>query len=257
MGGAVVKGAGRRKFWVSATALGVAAAAGTVALVQHEAPSPVNDAGAAVGAHSSETPIRLGTVRSRRLLVVGASYTEGLGASSPEQGYAYQLGRELGWPTTVDGASGTGFLNPGPRDQGTFAARIRRLPSSVAPGIVLLQCGRNDAQYPGAEVRRAVISTIKLIRSLYPEAQLTFLGPIPGALPVQPDLADDQRLLAQTARAERVPFIDPIAERWITPKNERRFSGPVPAHPDDAGYAYIAGRVAADLRALMGAPTQI
>ena len=49
------------------------------------------------------------------------------------------------------------------------------------------------------------------------------------------------------ARDCHVPFIDPIAEGWITRGNAPRLVGAVADHPNDAGYRYIADRLVTDL----------
>ncbi|HET7784259.1 MAG TPA: SGNH/GDSL hydrolase family protein, partial [Arthrobacter sp.] len=43
------------------------------------------------------------------LLILGDSSTAGVGADQPDQGWAYLVAAELGYPATVDGAGGTGF----------------------------------------------------------------------------------------------------------------------------------------------------
>jgi lysophospholipase L1-like esterase len=187
---------------------------------------------------------------NHRLLVVGASYTQGLGARPQTSGYAYLLGSALGYDTTVDGVAGTGFLNNGPHDQGTFAQRISHEPSSLDPGLVLLQCGRNDLGYPDLALRRAVVRTISLVRQKYARAEIVMLGSIPGDAPVPPDLERLQSSFSDTAKSLGVAFIDPIAQDWITIHDVHGYTGAVPQHPNNAGYAYIAARIVSDLYGL-------
>ncbi len=189
-------------------------------------------------------------VTDRRLLVVGASYTAGLGAEPPSAGYAYLVGRRLGWPTAVVGAAGTGFLNPGPHHQGTYAQRITRLRGGPPPGLVLLQAGRNDAGYPSPKLRQAVLDTVALLRHRYAGAQVVMLGPIPATAPVGGNLVHADRVLAAAARDCDIPYLDPIREGWINRDNAHGYLGRVPAHPNNAGYAYLARRTVADLQAL-------
>lgn len=194
----------------------------------------------------------------RELLVVGASYTAGLGASVPSHGYAYLLAHDLGgrWHATVAGDPGTGFLNPGRHHDGTYSQRIAQLPTTLSPGLVLIQAGRNDVGYSAIRERSAVTNTFELVRHRYPQATLVMLGAIPGQLPVAGALSQLESLFACTARADHIAFIDPLAEQWITDSNIHQFSGDIPGHPNDAGYSYIASKVAAQLRqVLAGAAT--
>ncbi|HSY15225.1 MAG TPA: SGNH/GDSL hydrolase family protein, partial [Jatrophihabitantaceae bacterium] len=188
-----------------------------------------------------------------RILFIGASYTQGLGASTPEHGYAYLTGARLGWPTEVSGVSGTGYLNPGPHDNGTFAARIARMPQGPQPSVVVLQGGRNDVGYARPALRTAVVDTIELARRHFPGAEIILLGPIPARVPVDQATRAAEATLRDASTQCEAPFVDPIAEHWITQRNQRGYLGLVPGHPDNAGYAYIAHRLAADL-ASMEAP---
>ncbi len=181
---------------------------------------------------------------------MGASYTAGLGATPSTNGYAYDVGRMPGWRTQVDGVAGTGFLNRGPFNQGTFADRIPLLPTTPHPDLIVFQGGRNDVSYPSAQLRAAVINTADLTRKRFHGAQLVFLGPIPAKVPAPADEVTVERTLRSAAAACHAIFIDPIEQAWITPSNESGYAGPVPAHPDNEGYAYIAQRLVADLQQL-------
>ncbi len=191
----------------------------------------------------------------RGILFIGASYTAGLGAHPSTDGYTYLLGRELGQPVAVDAASGSGFVNPGPRHRGTFAERIARLPAGLDPTLVLLQGGRNDTFCSQRVLRAAVSHTLSLARHRFRHADLAVLGPIPATLPIRPNVRQVDSVLEQAARSQHVIFIDAIAEGWITPRDVRRFAGRVPGHPNDAGYAFIAHHVASDVAATLHLPT--
>ncbi|TAM88932.1 MAG: SGNH/GDSL hydrolase family protein [Jatrophihabitans sp.] len=189
-----------------------------------------------------------------RILFVGASYTAGLGANPATDGYAYLVGRYLHRPVSIDAVPGSGFVNPGPRDGGTFAERIARLPASLDPGLVVLQGGRNDAGCSRLRLWRAALQTVELARHRFRHARLAFLGPVPGRLPVHRSVREVEAVLQEVARDQNVIFIDAIAQGWITRQNVAGFAGPVPDHPNNAGYAFIARRVADDLAAALDLP---
>lgn len=184
------------------------------------------------------------------VLFIGASYTAGLGAAPVTDGYAYRTAAMLGWRAEVDGVAGTGYLNPGIHGGGTFAARIPLLHPTTPPDIVILQSGRNDIGYPLASLKAAVEHTVALVHGRWPGARVVVLGAIPATVPLSRSLINTETALHEAANASGAPFIDPIAQDWITRTNEHENAGPVPEHPGDVGYAYLAGRLADNLRTL-------
>jgi lysophospholipase L1-like esterase len=184
------------------------------------------------------------------VLFVGASYTAGLGASPATEGYAYVIGRQPGWQAQVNGVAGTGFLNPGPHGDQTFAQRIVHMPTHPRPDLVVFQGGRNDVNYPAAQLRAAAIQTAALTRKRFSGVQIVFLGPIPARVPAPDDQIAVAATLRSAAAACKCVFVNPIEQAWITPGNEQGYLGPVPAHPDNDGYAYIAQRLLSDLELL-------
>jgi lysophospholipase L1-like esterase len=186
-------------------------------------------------------------VAGGRLLFVGASYSIGLGATEPSAGYPTLVAAHLHRPYAVDAVSGTGFQNPGRHDAGTFAQRIARLPVVPAPGIVIIQGGRDDTRYPSAKEYASALETIQLAQRRFLSAQVVVLGPIPASLPVSRKVTEIRSAINRACATAHAGFIDPITLRWITPANVRAFSGHVRGHPNDAGYAYIAGKLMAAL----------
>lgn len=188
-----------------------------------------------------------------RLLFVGASYSIGLGATNAAEGYASLLADRMHQPYSVNAVSGTGFQNAGRHHSGTFAERIARIPVLPAPSIVVIQGGRDDTRFPSSREYAAALDTIQLAQHRFRSARVVVLGPIPAVLPVSTRILAIRSAIGQACRAARAGFIDPIAQRWITPENIRSYSGRIHGHPNDAGYAYITTRLIAALPAALHA----
>ena len=201
---------------------------------------------------------KVATQNTHRILFVGASYTAGVGAQPPTNGYAYLAARAMGWDARVDAIPGTGYLNQGPPVGGqlkdnSFPTRLAHLPITPVPNILVLQGGRNDVGYPPAILQAAVQRTIGIVRQRFSKTRIVLLGPIPASLPPDRGELNVAHVLREAARSGGVDFIDPISEGWVTIENELGFRGNVPAHPDNAGYAYFAKRLVIDLDQLLGA----
>jgi hypothetical protein len=185
------------------------------------------------------------------VLVLGDSYTEGYGADPETKGWAYLVGKPLGWTVTVNGIGGTGYLNPGPRNEGTYLQRLPTL-QGRSFDLVVLQGGSNDrdASYPA--LRDAVTHTVETVRTEFPGTTVLLLGPAtPYGKPDEPRIAA-QCVLAGYAVQAHLPFIDPLAERWFVDGDGDRYANPVNGHPNNEGYRRIAGRFRTDVAVLLG-----
>jgi lysophospholipase L1-like esterase len=190
-----------------------------------------------------------------RVLIFGDSWTYGSAASAPELGYAYVLGRNLGWDTVVNGVRGSGYLKPG-IDGGTFGERIAALDPALNPDLVLLQGSINDRAQGAAGYREAVTAAWDALAATYPRAQIVIVGPAPQALPVQAATQRIDRDLGELAAARGWWYVSPLAEGWITEANYASVIDTTIGrnHPSTAGHTYLAGRLAEDLVGLSQTP---
>lgn len=203
---------------------------------------------------SRDGPSRVShTVAAGRLLFVGASYTVGWGATKTDDSYEFLVARRLDRIFSVNAVAGTGFLNPGPEREGTFAERVRRIPVATDPRIVVLQGGRDDSRYAPAREYRAAVSTIRLVQRRFVHARVVVVGPIPARVPVPASLRAINAALQRASATAGAGYIDAIAQGWIDADDEQAYAGAVPGHPDDRGYAFIARRLVADLPAALSA----
>lgn len=186
------------------------------------------------------------------VLVFGDSWTYGSAATDPTLGYAYVIGRSLGWNTIVDGVRGSGYLKPG-LDGGTFGERIAELDPALHPDLVIVEGSINDRRLFPTGYRHAVTSAWDALAALYPEARIVILGPAPQVLPVEKPTAAIDADLADLAATRGWWYISPIGEDWITPSN---YASVIDSsdfgrdHPSTEGHAYLAQRLAEDLHRL-------
>lgn len=209
---------------------------------------------ATFGAEQTANPIApISAPAGAKVLIFGDSWTAGYAASPSDQGYAYLTANQLGWNATVDGVSGTGYVNSGPNGEGTYADRVAALPADLAPSVVIVQGGINDAFQPASAVRTAIGDTLDAIEQRFPDATIVVLGPAPATLPVESGLKSVDDALRSAALSRSLNYISPIADEWISQANYAEVIDVNAAnHPSTAGHAFLAQRTVDALRAISG-----
>ncbi|TNB70485.1 SGNH/GDSL hydrolase family protein [Arthrobacter sp. BB-1] len=178
------------------------------------------------------------------LLILGDSYTAGVGADRPDQGWAYLVAKELGYAADVDGVGGTGFAwGGGAQDERgeEYEVRLRRIAGNPAlvPNVLVLQGGQNDSQSSDVkEVEAATTQTIEAARRFWPGIQVVVLGPS-APQPLAEELRGVNSAVRAGAAAANAPFIDAVEGNWFTSANSPGFDADG-AHPNTAGHAYLA-----------------
>ncbi|MDQ0689887.1 acyl-CoA thioesterase-1 [Arthrobacter sp. W4I7] len=178
------------------------------------------------------------------LLILGDSYTAGYGAAQPDQGWAYLLARQLGYPTDIDGVPGTGFAwGGGSQDElgGEYEVRLRDIAANPAfvPNVLILQGGQNDARIANPEeVTAATSQTIEAARRFWPGMQVVVLGPS-APQPLAEELRGVNSAVRAGAAAASAPYVDAVEAGWFTSANSQEFDSDG-AHPNTAGHAYLA-----------------
>lgn len=178
------------------------------------------------------------------LLILGDSYTAGVGAGRPDQGWANLVAGQLGHPTNIDGVPGTGFAwGGGAQDElaGEYEVRLRDIAANPAfvPNILILQGGQNDSQIPNLdEVEAATAQTIEAARRFWPGVQVVVLGPS-APQPFAEELRGVNSAVRAGAAAASAPYIDAFEAGWFTSANSPNFDFDG-GHVNTAGHAYIA-----------------
>ncbi len=185
------------------------------------------------------------------VLVLGDSYTEGGGAEPATKGYAYLLGKPLGWRVTVKGVAGSGYVNPGAHGNNRYLQRLPALQGRTFD-LVVVQGGSNDRDVAYPVLRDAVAQTIDGVRATFPGAAVVILGPSNPYGKADPTRLLSECTLAQYAGAQHLAFLDPIGESWFVPGDGKWAANPANAHPSNAGHRRIAERFVADVSVLLG-----
>lgn len=189
-----------------------------------------------------------------RVIVLGDSYTESVGASNVLAGYASRLGVHMGWTDLwISGSGGTGYLNPASPGRVKFADRVTTDVINQNPDIVLITGGINDQGYATADATgTAAGSLFDTILSGLPNVDLRIVGPWnPFASAPPSNLGPTRDAIRAAAVARGLMFVDPMAEQWITAGNKATYIGGDNIHPTDAGHSYIADRIAGHMSALV------
>ncbi len=189
---------------------------------------------------------------------LGDSYTFGVGASQPTDGYAYLVSRAEKWTARIVGLPGSGYVRVAIRDDKNIAAGLSSV-IAAQPQVVIVASGHNDAM-PNVNYRdteAAALKDLGQLRTALPHATIVVVGPI--WLNGYPDRKALYVRNAIHLAQERIPgtlWIDPIAQHWFTGSWTRRTGDDATminyaaGHPNNLGYEHIAERLERDLLAL-------
>jgi lysophospholipase L1-like esterase len=180
---------------------------------------------------------------SPTVAVIGDSYTSGNGATDVRHGWAYLLARREGWRPVLLGIGGTGLRNDGPCNGQQYLTRVAAA-AAVDPAGVIVEGGLNDRLASAADEENAIHGVVTELRAQIPGARIALIGPpAPGPSYVV-GVARISRAFRAAAEVTGVQLIDPYAAKWFTPANRPGYIAPDGIHPNDAGHAYFAERVA-------------
>lgn len=205
--------------------------------------------GAAAHAAEPAPPAPLNLPAQPRVLLIGDSYTQGVGAVPESEGYAYKIAEPLGWTLTIDGFGGSGYANPTTYGAGIFASRLWKHPAD-AYDLVVLQGSSNDAKYTDSVLAGDINMTLRTVQRRYPHAKVLMMGVTNPYGSPSPDLQRIDGKLKSYAAMYGVPFIDPLAEQWFVPGGGKIYANPTNYHPSNAGHQLMADRFVTDVKAM-------
>ncbi|MCJ1709194.1 SGNH/GDSL hydrolase family protein [Microbacterium sp. VKM Ac-2923] len=205
---------------------------------------------------SSEAPSSTPVLNADAPVVAfyGDSYTRGTGASSPEKRWSTIVSAERGWREINRSENGLGFVNR----RTSMGPGLDDIPTLIIdddPDIVFVTMGLNDNfSYDRAadEIHTAIDSDLDRLRDGLPEARIIVVEPFwytddrPASVDVIAGWVE--------AAAERIDadHIDG-ASHWLDGHDADSSDSWMASdglHPDDTGYADMAKRMDAALRAL-------
>lgn len=201
--------------------------------------------------YSTSSAIKL--PKNPRLLVLGDSYAQGFAASPLTKGFAYLVGSDLGWKTTVNGVGGTGFTYGGTTGIDlSFGTRIKAYIASDAPApdVVVLEGSQNDYRSVG-KISKAIVADVGLLKKAYPKAVVVLFGPA-APQPLQSQLSAIDTADAAAAAQLKIPYISPFQQNWFTTANTKQYGYSDGAHLNTAGHRFLADRFLEDFRPLFG-----
>ncbi|MFF5260170.1 SGNH/GDSL hydrolase family protein [Actinomadura viridis] len=208
------------------------------------------------GRSRPETPARAEPERRAPVVfMLGDSYTVGIRGIKAERAYAAETARLLGWQIVVAGMARTGFAGTGGTGETFASLYTEQLAWRPTPDMVVVSGGHNDVGQPPGLVAQKARRLMETLQQRWPRTQVVLMGPLWGGDP-GPKALRVRDVLREVARTMRIPFVDPLAGRWIT-GNVRKRTGNADrliradgTHPNPAGNRYLAQRLVDDLRAM-------
>jgi lysophospholipase L1-like esterase len=185
------------------------------------------------------------------IAVIGDSYTTGTneGGQGPKTwtALAWQTLERQGLQVTADVAS-EGRAGYGVRgDHGSIFADLTRRAVKPEDALVVFFGSRNDQGADPESLDEMARDAFDLARRAAPSATLLVIGPPWPTADVPESVLRIRDILRGQARAAGAVFVDPLAERWFVGKPE--LIGADGVHPNDAGHAYMADKIAPLVRA--------
>jgi lysophospholipase L1-like esterase len=173
------------------------------------------------------------------VVIVGASFTAGVGPGQPDGSWAALLARRLGWNAVVYGDPGAGYVRAGIHRKGPVAREITAVDlRKLNPALVIVQAGHNDMGVPAALETLRVKQAIAQIRAAAPYAGIALITVFVGRLHRPAAYQTDRTIVAAARAADpAVIIMDPLTGQW---KFARVRDG---LHPTAAGSQWIAGEV--------------
>jgi lysophospholipase L1-like esterase len=209
-----------------------------VALTRTPTPPP---SGIAMSSPELRLPPEPTILAGNTVLFVGDSWTAGYGASDPAtKGFVPLITADLALNTEVVATSGAGYAHVSPSGK-TIAKAIADSPQP-APDLVVMMAGVNDAGEEAVAIRDGVRAALEQLRSMYPDAVVMVLGPMP---PTEKSVGGMKAVSQQVGSQVTEPAIyeNTLSQGWLPVEELPTLIDPMSLSPTDAGHRRIADRL--------------
>ncbi|WP_186455482.1 SGNH/GDSL hydrolase family protein [Rhodococcus rhodochrous] len=171
-----------------------------------------------------------------RLVVVGDSYSIPNQTSSE---WPRKIATERGWRLTNMAVGGVGYVQQN-LDKGkkAFTGNVDSI-VAMAPEYVIIAGGRNDVSYP-REVGASAAQMFATLKEQLPESQIVVIGMIHDNRTPTPTAVKVNATIRREAEAAGLPFVDALAENWLSNPALLREDG---MHPTAEGQAVLRDRI--------------
>jgi GDSL-like Lipase/Acylhydrolase family len=194
--------------------------------------------------------IRIVDSRLTHVAVIGDSYTTGTneGGRGPKS-WTARAWRELaqhGVPIAADVAAegGAGYGTPG--DHGSVFGDLTARAVKPDDALVVFFGSRNDQGVDLGLLADRAFAAFDMARHIAPSARLLVIGPPWPTADVPDPVLQIRDVVNAAAHGAGAAFVDPIGERWFFDRPD--LIGADGVHPNDAGHAYMADKIAPLIR---------
>lgn len=244
--------------------LGALVAYGAVGILRQD--RTVGTAGpgsSAAGSPAGGSPAPSSTPASppaRRVTSVffGDGIVAGANAGDGHASFVDIAARRLGWQHADYGFPGSGYTTAGSFKGGRdYLDRIEQLRGRT-PDVLVIEGGANDGAADAATFQAKVQAVLAAAHALVPNATVVLMGPWSPSDTPSPATVATNGLLRALAGAAHLPYIDPLAEKWISGSypgsgNAAQYISTDGYYPNAKGHAFFGERVAEDLQRLLPA----
>lgn len=174
------------------------------------------------------------------MVVIGASFSVGVGAGSSRLAWPEDMARLLRWRLIVSADPGAGYINRGTAHLGPFSRLLSRIDlARLHPRLVIIQGGHDDIGWPPAEERARVRALVRRIESEAPAAQIAVVSVFSAKRHPRPRAWAIDRAVVTGAEAAdpSVLVFNPLRSEWRYPRL------PGHLHPTRTGYRWLAHRI--------------
>jgi lysophospholipase L1-like esterase len=191
--------------------------------------------------------------RLNHVAVIGDSYTTGtdeggLGTKSWTARAWQTLGQRgvrIAADVAAEGKAGYGV----PGDLGSVFRDLTARAVKPNDVLVVFFGSRNDQGVDPELLAVRARGTFNLARRRAPSARFLVIGPPWPTADVPVPMLQVRDILNVAARTAGAAFVDPIGDRWLVHRPD--LIGADGVHPNDAGHAYLADRIAPLIRAYL------